>query len=297
MAGIDEYVKLMLHFDGTGQAFVDSSLTPKTIIATGNATQSTSQYKWAKSAYLDGNGVDVRVNDIAEVHLSGDFTIDFWAYLDVSVGGEEYCTLLGKNHYTAGKNGNFLIRAFKPNTVNSRIDFSSYDGQSSWEHIYGVSTFAIQTWYHIALVRSGTDVKMYKNGTLIGSTTSSRNFGNNDTPLVIGRDLGPAGGNSSEHNRDWNGYIDEFRLSNGTARWTSDFIPLTEPYSEDQPQPGPTPILCWSFTAKHFNGRLFSLNGPGFFPSQLNVPSSVDKSTGVMVDGGQLIDPSQYTII
>jgi hypothetical protein len=58
-----------------------------------------------------------------------------------------------------------------------------------------------------------------------------------------------------------------------------------------------SPILCWQYTAKHSNGRSFNLNGPGAFPRQLKVPATIDRSTGILIDNGQLIDPSNYAIL
>jgi len=59
---------------------------------------------------------------------------------------------------------------------------------------------------------------------------------------------------------------------------------------------GGGPLLCWQFTAKKKDGRLFQLNGDGQFPSVINVPESVDISTCVLVDEGVVIDPIQYTV-
>lgn len=58
------------------------------------------------------------------------------------------------------------------------------------------------------------------------------------------------------------------------------------------------PITCWSYTAKYRgSNRLFKMNGGGKYPSELQVPESVDISTGRMVDEGQLIDPNEFKII
>jgi hypothetical protein len=54
--------------------------------------------------------------------------------------------------------------------------------------------------------------------------------------------------------------------------------------------------LCWQFTAKKKDGRLFQLNGDGVFPSIIQVPEGVDISTSVLVDEGIIIDPQQYTV-
>ena len=59
MFGIDEYVKVLLHFNGSNesQVFTDSSPSPHTFSAVGNAQISTAQSKFGGSSYLgDGNG-------------------------------------------------------------------------------------------------------------------------------------------------------------------------------------------------------------------------------------------------
>jgi len=58
------------------------------------------------------------------------------------------------------------------------------------------------------------------------------------------------------------------------------------------------PILCWNYTARYKNSRrVFQKRGGGSYPKELKVPSSVDKSTGQMLDEGKLIDPKNYNII
>ena len=86
------------------------------------------------------------------------------------------------------------------------------------------SAFAINTWYHIALVRNGNSLQLYQNGTAVGSATSvTGSFGGN-AAITIG-----ALGNGSY---SLNGWMDEIRISN-TARYTSNFTPSTVPFNND----------------------------------------------------------------
>jgi hypothetical protein len=75
-------------------------------------------------------------------------------------------------------------------------------------------------WYHVALVRaSGVDT-LYINGVAQGtqSETSTQSAASG-WPRI--------GYNSSQN---FNGWIDEFRLSNGIARWLANFTPPTAAY-------------------------------------------------------------------
>jgi len=56
-------------------------------------------------------------------------------------------------------------------------------------------------------------------------------------------------------------------------------------------------ITCWKYTAPYKNSnRLFTANGPDDFPATLSVPKNVDVSRGIMIDEGELIDPSRFNI-
>jgi len=75
--------------------------------------------------------------------------------------------------------------------------------------------------YHVAVTRASGVVRFFVNWTKIGGdflNTFNYVF---TSPFRIG-------GLSSQF--FYNGYVDEFRVSN-IARWTNDFIPPTAPYS------------------------------------------------------------------
>jgi hypothetical protein len=75
-------------------------------------------------------------------------------------------------------------------------------------------------WYHIAVVRNGTSFKTYINGVERGSATSSRSF-----PVPTGFTIGNHDGNDAwRYGADsYVGNLEEFRISKGIARWTSNF--------------------------------------------------------------------------
>ena len=55
--------------------------------------------------------------------------------------------------------------------------------------------------------------------------------------------------------------------------------------------------ICWNYTAQYKNSsKLYKASGCGSFPRNLNIPSNVDKSSGKMIDDGDLIDPRRYEV-
>lgn len=73
-------------------------------------------------------------------------------------------------------------------------------------------------WQHLAFCRSGSSTRMFVNGVQIGSTAT---FSGTFRMDVIGKFfvVGVEGG------ADFNGYIDEVRITKGVARYTSNFTP------------------------------------------------------------------------
>ncbi len=81
----------------------------------------------------------------------------------------------------------------------------------------------VNTWYHVAFSRSGTNLRVFMDGSQIGSTfTDSVNY-NTATQLYVGK--------MSVGHPPLEGNLDEVRISKGVARWTSNFTPPTGPYT------------------------------------------------------------------
>lgn len=211
LGGLDASTKLLLHNDGTGASFVDSAITPKTVSATGNVTQATTQYKFGgKSAYFDGSGDYLSVPDSADWNLgSGNFTIDSFIYpvgtiADHGIVGQSSVSCVGFGFFISASNIRFC---------GNNYGFDTYFNYN----------FLPNNWYHIALVREGNNVKAYVNGVQAGSTfVYAGSIPDTAAALIIGSNQGT--------NYFFNGYIDELRLTKGVARWSSNFTPPTAPY-------------------------------------------------------------------
>jgi hypothetical protein len=85
-------------------------------------------------------------------------------------------------------------------------------------------------WTHIAVVRNGTDLRMYINGQSVANTILSQDT-NYNYPPPENLNYGIAIGNVRNRIYDsifaggYNGNIDELRVSKGIARYTSTFSP------------------------------------------------------------------------
>lgn len=220
MAGIDTYTKLCLHLDEDPN-FLDSSDSNHTITKVENADRSAAQSKFdGYSAYFDGTGDYLYLNDSEDWNLgSGDFTIDFWLrFVDKAVT----CIL-----WEQMESGTIQQQFYW--VSNSYLTFVAYDTSKIAEYVWPWTTNSNDTWYHIALVRNGTSLKLYVDGSEISpsgspTTINSKTLPNVNEALVIGaRDGGAI---------SLSGYIDEFRWSTGIARWTEGFTPPTEAYSQ-----------------------------------------------------------------
>jgi hypothetical protein len=84
---------------------------------------------------------------------------------------------------------------------------------------------AVNQWFRAALVRHGTDLRIYENGTSIGSTTLSPS-------VTVGDFTGPLYLGSNGASYFYDGWMTQPRFST-VARWTTNFTPPTAPYSWD----------------------------------------------------------------
>ncbi len=213
-------VKLLLHMDGvdTSTTFTDNSGTPKTMAAAGNAQIDTAISKFGgASGLFDGNGDRVTTADSLDWHFpSGTaFTIEFFAYLTTNTSSQGF---LG--HWGIGGNAwQFLI------TSGGVLRFTMTIGSA--QNINYTWTPSLSQWYHIAVDRDmhGT-VRLYVDGVVVATSTAmSGTPTNSTTSLAIGTDNILGGAN------DFEGNLDEVRITKGTARYAgTDFTVPTAAY-------------------------------------------------------------------
>lgn len=209
---------LMLHMDGanTSTTFTDSSTSGKTITANGNAQISTAQSQFGgASGLFDGTGDYLTGVDSADWDWSADFTCDFWVRRAIASNGVFF--EIGNGFTAAGKGVGMYF------TDTKQLQCFVNGTQVITANL----TFSETTWYHFALVRSGSTLTLYQAGVSVGSGTTSADTTGSTQGIIIGR------GTSAAYTAlDLNGNLDEFRLVKGTAVWTSNFTPPTAAYTQ-----------------------------------------------------------------
>ena len=202
------------------------------------------------SIYFDGTGDYLRVASNAALgYGTGDFTIEGWFYLTGTTGqgvaqGEQ--GIIGSNTVMASR---FTVR------IQGNPKKMSWWLNGSSNNVVGTTSIQQNTWYHFALVRSGSstnNVKLYLNGVLESQGTSTYDVPADDH--VIGRvytDL------DSEY---WNGYISNLRVVKGTALYTSAFTPPTKPLT---PVSGTSLLTCQGGVIVDNSSNKFSITKNG----------------------------------
>jgi hypothetical protein len=201
-----------LHGNGTNGSttITDSSRFANTVTAVGNAQISTAQSKFGgASIAFDGNGDYLTIPASEQMALGrSDFTIEMFLRFNVISTSMVV--------YDAGQTAGPVLYVSSTNqwllffTDGNKITASS-------------PTVTADTWHHFAWTRSGSDSKLFLNGTQIGSTYTDTTNYSSPAPRIGAR---------FDATLPLNGYIDEFRITKGICRYQSTFTPPTAPFPD-----------------------------------------------------------------
>jgi hypothetical protein len=203
---------LLLHCDGADASttFTDSSVSNHTMTANGNAKISTTQSKFGgASGLFDGSNSFLSNAGSSDFNLSGDFTFDVQFYANSFSG------VIFNAGYWSGDG--IAIRFTNSTTISVLI--------ANVDYTFSTSTLSSTTWYHLAIVRNGSNLMAFIDGVQRGSTLSnSTNIASSINLVEVGRD-------AAQQANYFSGNLDEMRLVKGTAIWTSNFTSPTKAYS------------------------------------------------------------------
>ena len=186
-------------------ANVGTVRTPKTITANGQSAVSSAQSKYgSQSIVLDGAGDYLSIASNPDFGFgTGDFTIEGWFYKTAVSTQYLFDTrsTLNENSIAVQSNGAGTLRLF----VNGAFVLTSSNAHTN------------NAWNHLAISRASGVTRFFINGVVSTNTyTDTTDYGT-AKPFVIGAQYN---GTTA-----YNGYIDEFRVTKGLARYTANFTP------------------------------------------------------------------------
>ena len=257
---------LMLHMEQANGSTtpIDTSIVVKTIAATGTSTISTADAKYGTASLAVANLNTVTANGANVVNHadfnfgSGDFTIEMWCKLtSLPTAKALLFTYQGGTAPTQ-----FWVSPAGLINCTVGTDLGSAPTASD------ASTFPLNAWTHVAVLRSGLQSVCMINGlfTAAANVPGSGSLVNSVGDLLLGRDV-------ASSNTTWNGFIDEVRVTKGVARYGTN-------------EPAPTAVFPTSSPADpHFSQVVVMSKGNGLNAGTTFVDSSSYAHTPSLTTG------------
>jgi len=206
-------VTLLLPMDSDFNDVSNSARTPTLLNApTIDATEK--QFGAGSGKFLKASSQYLQFAHTADLNFgSNDWTIEWWSYMNT--GATQFSTILDKGDGGGAGAGPFWINV-GPDGLGVSLD-TSPPGFEFTHHLGFGGPLPVQTWSHFAVTRDGSNFRMFIDGVQVDSTTSATAMADTSSPLKVGA-RGQSG--SSLY---FDGFIDDLRITNGVARYTSGF--------------------------------------------------------------------------
>jgi hypothetical protein len=200
------------------KSFVDNSTNRFAITVTGQtAVKSFNPFiiPPGNSMFFDGTGdYLITPNSPALSFGTSNLTIDFWFYGVAAQGGTTH--LVG-NNLTYGTNAWEIQWSNGSPSILNKLQLWAYNLDTGAVFMQGTTTLTPNTWYHAALVRNGAAFTLYLNGLAEATRSSSTALDGSTNNLICLA--------SRQGAENFNGYINDLRITRGNVRYTANFTP------------------------------------------------------------------------
>ena len=201
----DANTNCLLHMDDTGLTDTAGNFSNPTL--NGGAARSSAQSKFGGYSLLNGgSGHYVSYPDDSSQNINtADFTLEFWIRRNT----------LGDHTVWSGRMADtdryyFMLKS-------SQVYLYSRQGSSVVMTATASHTFVVDTWTHVAIVRSSGTGYIFIDGV-------SKSVSGSMSGALKNHGMGITVGHQNGHGQNVDGYIDELRFSDN-ARYTSNFTP------------------------------------------------------------------------
>lgn len=210
-----ESVSSLLHFGGADGSpeFIDETGKAWTVYEGAEIDDAQSMYGGTSGLFNGTTGYAVTANHSSFEFGSGDFTVELFVRLASISAHQVFICARNSSGYTP-----FGIRV-----LGGKLGMLVSKTGSSWELTNeDTAAFPPLQWVHVAQVRHGPTVSLYKGGIAVASGTMSGSVMGMDGVVSLSR-FGGAG-------LYVGGHMAEVRITKGVARYTSDFTPPSAPF-------------------------------------------------------------------
>lgn len=219
----DAYTALLLNMTGAdnGTTFTDLSPYNNVISVFGNAKTSVAQSKFGgSSAAFDGSGDYLQTIPNVMTFGTEDFTVEVWVRLNAMPTSDAWPTNFSSHMVVIASGTPNLGDGFGLIIGATKLILQSND--STPQLLSGNHGMLINTWYHIAVSRQNTTLRLFVNGVVVASTT---------TGAYLGTGSGTYIGSETGQGAWFNGYMQDLRVTRGLCRYTSGFVVPTAPFT------------------------------------------------------------------
>jgi hypothetical protein len=208
-------ITTLLHFDGANgtQVFTDNGPSPLTFTGNNaNPVLTTADFKFGTASVTFPGTAGSYISTTSGSPFAfgtSDFTIEFWM------------NRVNAASYVFGNVSSGLATNYAGSlTALGAFSFTAGNGTSA---ITGTTAIVAGTWTHVAITRSGNTFRIFINGVVDATSTLTPNYSTTTTFTIGAIGTTPA--------TTYSGKIDEFRVTNGFARYTSSFNVATAAFS------------------------------------------------------------------
>ena len=239
----------------TNSGVVVTSISPFTVPTTSTAITALG------SGQFDGSSGYLTIPaSTSTIVGTKDFTIEFWVYPTIAPSTS------WNAYFSMGASGGGQEIRISQNMNGGGFGFLIPNNASSADSYAGYGTLVLNQWHHLAVVRYGSVVTIYRNGTAAGSLTGVTFNYTNTGSILVGADKYPVDGYTG-------GYVSNVRIVSGAAVYTSNFAPSNQPLTVATNTTGTTVLLTLQNRQSNNNNTFYDDSPNNFAITRAGTPT------------------------